>query len=193
MRDEIRTERLVLRPLVLEDAPAFSRLANDYDISRMTGSIPHPFPRLSAEFKIMYMLSQKHRGLAIPYAITRDGGPLIGVVDLFRRSRVAAFEIGYWIGKPYWGKGYMTEACQALIDEARKTLGVKALTAGAFTDNPASIRVLEKLGFVQTGKSEPYFSIARLKKAKSLDLRLDFEAPNRTIPLRQTQKMVMSA
>ena len=81
MRDDIRTKRLVLRELTLEDAPAFSKLAGDYDIAKMTGSIPHPFPLYSAEFKIMYMRRQKQRGLAYPYAITRDGGDgeLIGV------------------------------------------------------------------------------------------------------------------
>jgi len=193
MRDRIETERLVLRQLTLEDAPAFSRYANDFDISRMTGSIPHPFPLLSAEFKIMYMLSQKRRALAFPYAVTIDGGDMIGIADLFRRSPHATLEIGYWMGKPFWGTGYMTETCQALMDEARNTLGVKALVAGVFADNPASIRVLEKLGFKLTGKSEPYFSNARLKKAESLDLRIDFETSSRAVPLRQSQKMAIRA
>jgi len=193
MRDEIRTERLVLRPLTLEDAPAFSKLAGEYDIAKMTGTIPHPFPLYSAEFKIMYLRRQKQRSLAYPYAITRDGGELIGVIDLFRSAPDAALEIGYWIGKPYWGQGLSTEAARALIQEARDTLGVRALMAGAFADNPASLRVLRKLGFRPTGHDEMYFSMARMKKARSINLRLDFEVQKQAVPAQSNLQLVMSA
>ena len=193
MRNEIKTERLVLRPLTLEDAPAFSKLASDYDIAKMTGSIPHPFPLFSAEFKIMYLRRQKERGLAYPYAITRNGRELIGVIDLFRSAPDAALEIGYWIGKPYWGQGLATEAAKAVIQEARDTLGVKALLAGAFVDNPASLRVLDKLGFQPTGDEEMYFSMARMKKARSINLRLDIEAQQQAMPMRSALQLVMSA
>ncbi len=193
MRQEIKTERLVLRELKLSDAAAFSKLAGDYDISKMTGSIPHPFPLYSAEFKIMFLRQQKRRGLAHPYAISLDGGELIGVIDLFRSAPDSALEIGYWIGKPYWGKGLSSEAAKAIIAEARDTLGVKALVAGAFADNPASLRVLQKLGFRPTGEEDMYFSMARLEKARSINLRLDFEAQQSSVPLNSSLKLVMSA
>lgn len=193
MRDEIRTDRLVLRQLTLDDAKAFSKLAGDYDIAKMTGSLPHPMPLFSAEFKIMYLRRQKQRGLAYPYAITREGGDLIGVMDLFRSAPDAALEIGYWIGKPYWGQGLSTEAAKAIIQEARDNLGVKALMAGAFADNPTSLRVLEKLGFKPTGHEEMYFSMARMEKTRSVILRLDFEIQQRAVPLNSDLKLVMSA
>ncbi|MEP3890119.1 MAG: GNAT family N-acetyltransferase [Hellea sp.] len=193
MREEIRTERLVLRQLTLDDASAISKLGSDKDISRMTGSFPHPFPLLSAEFKIMHMKAQNRRGLAYPYAITIDGGELMGICDLFRRSADAVLEIGYWLGKPYWGKGYSTEAAIALMKEARDSLGVSSLIAGVFSDNPASIRVLQKLGFKLTGEEEMYFSIGRMEKAHSLSLRLDFEAPQRAAPLRSNLQFVKTA
>jgi RimJ/RimL family protein N-acetyltransferase len=193
MRHQIKTERLVLRPLMLEDAPAFSKLASDYDIAKMTGSIPHPFPLFSAEFKIMYLRRQKERGLAYPYAITRDGKELIGVIDLFRSAPDAALEIGYWLGKAYWGQGLVTEAAKAIIQEARQSLGVKALLAGAFTDNPASLTVLKKLGFLPTGEEEMYFSMARMKKARSINFRLDIDAARHAEPARSSLQLVMSA
>lgn len=193
MRQEIGTERLVLRQLTLSDAKAFSELAGDYDIAKMTGSIPHPFPLFSAEFKIMYLRRQAQRGLAYPYAITRDGKDLIGVIDLFRGTPDAALEIGYWVGKPYWGKGLATEAAQAIINEAKNTLGVCALMAGAYADNPASLHVLEKLGFKPTGNEEMYFSMARLKKVRSINLRLDLETQAVAKTLNSQLKMVMSA
>lgn len=192
MRDVIKTERLVLRPLELADAPAFSKLASDYDISKMTGSLPHPMPLYSAEFKIMYLRNQKRRGLAYPYVITL-GGEFIGVMDLFRSAPKAALKIGYWIGKPYWGKGFSTEAAKTIIAEARDTLGVEALIAGAFADNPASLRVLEKLGFKPTGRTEMYFSMGRMEKARSIDLRLDISVPQRAAQVRSNLQMVMSA
>jgi len=193
MRNEIGTERLVLRQLALNDAAAFSKLAGDYDISKMTGSLPHPFPLYSAEFKIMYLRQQKRRGLAYPYAITVNGGELIGVMDLFRSAPDTALEIGYWIGKPYWGQGLSTEAAKAIIQEAKDRLGVQALMAGVFADNPASLRVLEKLGFKTTGSEEMYFSMARMEKARSVILRLDLETQQRAIPLNSGLKLVMSA
>ncbi len=196
MRDEIKTERLALRQLTLEDAPAFSKLAGDKAIARMTGSFPHPFPLLSAEFKVMHLLAQKRRNLAYPYAITQDGGELMGIADLFRRSPNAALEIGYWLGKPFWGNGYVTEASHALIAEARESLKITTLLGGVFADNPASQRIMEKLGFKLLDNTEMYFSMGRLEKAYSLNYRLDFPAPQektkRAIPLRTEQKLAMN-
>jgi len=170
MRNHFYTERLKLRQTETRDAAAFSKLASDFDVARQTGSIPFPFPLLSAEFKIMSFHAAKRRGLAHPYAITlQDDDEMIGVTDLFKRNAGSLWEIGYWIGRPFWGHGYMTEACEALLAEADNTLGSEDRVAGAFTDNPGSTRVLEKLGFERKGKPNYYFSMARLKNAKSQD------------------------
>jgi len=170
MRDIIESKRLVLRQTVRRDAPAFSALVSDFDIARMTGSIAYPYPVLSAEFKIMTFHAAKRRGLAHPYAITLKGkNALIGVADLFKRGPDTLWEIGYWIGRPYWRQGFMTEACSALLAEADETLGPEDRIAGVFIDNPASARVLEKLGFKRCGKPENYFSMARLENALSQD------------------------
>ena len=169
MRDTLHTKRLVLRQLKPSDAKSYSEFCTDFDISRMTGSIPHPFPLLAAEFKIMDLRAQKRRGLAHPYAITlKDGdGEMIGVSDLYKRGEAALWEIGYWIGRPYWGQGFMTEACSALLAEADSTLGHEDRLAGVFTDNVGSARVLEKLGFERSDETHAYFSMARLKNADS--------------------------
>lgn len=170
MRNRFYTERLKLRQTEVRDAAAFSKLASDFDVARMTGSIPFPFPLLAAEFKIMSFHAGKRRGLAHPYTITlKDDDEMMGVVDLFKRDADSLWEIGYWIGRPYWGKGYMTEACAALLAEADNSLGPDDRTAGAFTDNLGSARVLKKLGFEPTGKPNHYFSMGRLKKALSQD------------------------
>lgn len=170
MRDTLHTERLTLRQTELRDAAAISKFGSDFDIARMTGSFPYPFPLLSAEFKIMTFHAAKRRELAHPYAITlKNQEEMIGVADLFKRGAESLWEIGYWVGRPYWGQGYMTEACSALLTEADASLGREDRVAGVFTDNPGSARVLEKLGFERTGDPNYYFSMARLKKAKSQD------------------------
>ena len=170
MRDLVKTERLTLRQTELRDAPAFSTLVSDFDIARMTGSIAYPYPLLSAEFKIMSLHAAKRRGLAHPYAVTLNGqDELIGIADLFKRDPTDLWEIGYWVGRPYWGRGYMTEACTALLGEADLALGPDDRVAGVFTDNPGSARVLEKLGFEKSGEPNTYFSMARLKRARSQD------------------------
>jgi RimJ/RimL family protein N-acetyltransferase len=169
MRDVIETERLVLRQLKETDAIALSKYGSHFDIARMTGSFPHPFPLISAEFKIMYLKSLRERDLAYPYAITEKGNDeMIGIMDLFRKDLSSALEIGYWIAEPHWGKGYACEAGEAILSEASDTFGNATFKAGVFSDNPASQRVLEKLGFKRTGDVEEYFSMARMKKAESL-------------------------
>jgi len=150
--DILQGPRLTLRPLELTDAPRFAKFGSDYDIARMTGSFPRHFPQISAEFRIMYMASQKHRGLSFNYAVTETGNDaLIGVMDLFRSSEDEILEIGYWIAKPFWNKNYATEAGQVILKAAQQYLGVKRIKAGVFFDNPASLRVLKKLGFEESG------------------------------------------
>lgn len=176
MRATLETDRLTLRQVRDEDAPSFSALAGDLDISRMTGTIPYPLPLLAAEFKILSLKARQRQNLGYPYAITQKGkDKLIGVMDLFRRKQADTLEIGYWIGRPYWGQSYATEAAKAIIDEAKTRLGVKQLCAGAFSDNPASLHILEKLGFKRTGITEMYFSIARMQKAPSVLFTLSLE------------------
>lgn len=178
MKATIKTKRLTLRWPELSDVDALSRLAGEFEIARMTGSFPHPFPPLSAEFRLMFLKQQWRRGLAFPYAITLDGGELIGMVELFRKTAEDDFTLGYWVGRPFWGQGYATEASQALLEHAHKTLGVTQIKAGAFIDNPASLRVLSKLGFVITGLDEACFSVARMENTQShlLELNLDGRA-----------------
>jgi len=168
MRGTIETERLILRPLVLADAVRYSEFASDWDIARMTGTLPYPIPVISAEIKIEMLLSKHRRGLAYPYAMTLDGKDIIGVMDIFKSKDDDEFELGYWLANPHGGKGLIPEAAKAVMDEAEQSMGVTTFVAGVFADNPASMRVLEKLGFKKTGSEGPYFSMARLTHMESI-------------------------
>ncbi|MFZ2066155.1 MAG: GNAT family N-acetyltransferase [Xanthobacteraceae bacterium] len=141
----LATERLVLRAPQGQDALAIARLANDMRIAANTARIPHPYGIDDAD---RFIAGANRRDGGAAFVITREG-ELIGCcgVDL----RDDGPEIGYWLGLPYWGCGYATEAVRALIDHAFDDLRHETLQAGARVSNPASRRVLEKCGFQWTG------------------------------------------
>lgn len=165
MLERIETERLLLRPMVGADAPRIARFTSDIDVARMVSMIPAPNPIVAAEGWILIMRARRPLGRDHVFAVELEGEGLVGIVGAHERPK-GEIEIGYWMGRPYWGRGYATEAARAVAEHARD-LG--RVTAGHFIDNPASGRVLEKAGFAYTGAVEPRFSLAR--KAK-VDTRL---------------------
>ena len=153
-----RTPRLLLRPGFPEDAPALAMAISDRAVVRNLAVVPWPYTLRDAE---AFLASPRDPVLPSLLIVARtEGAPnLVGSCGLARRAS-GAVEMGYWVAKPYWGRGYATEACRALIDIAR-TLGIPALEGSHFLDNPASARVLEKLGFEPTGLVAPRMSCAR--------------------------------
>jgi RimJ/RimL family protein N-acetyltransferase len=141
----LRTERLVLRAPCLEDVDALVELAGDRRVAENTARIPHPYGPADAE----QFIASTNRGGQISLLVTFDdavigsvgGGTLIGPLP----------EIGYWIGAPFWGNGYATEAAGAVLDYMFNHQDHAAIAAGARVTNPGSRRVLEKLGFTWTG------------------------------------------
>ncbi len=115
-RPTLRTERLILRPFEPADAPAVQRLAGDARIADTTLSIPHPYLDGMAEQWIGTHQERFDKGELVNFAITlRDSGELIGAIGLeVRRSQNRA-ELGYWIGVPFWNRGYCTEAARAVL------------------------------------------------------------------------------
>jgi RimJ/RimL family protein N-acetyltransferase len=143
----LETERLVLRAPRLEDVKAIAALANDRRIAENTRRLPHPYTVADAEQFVQWAI-QASGEMAL--VITRADGELVGGCGLALLDGPAP-EIGYWLGIPYWGQGYATEAVRAVIDYAFTELDHQALQAGARVTNPASRRILEKCGFQWTG------------------------------------------
>jgi RimJ/RimL family protein N-acetyltransferase len=127
------------------DAEAIARLAGDRRIAGNTLRIPHPYSLADAE---QFIAAINRQNGEATFVITL-GDTLIGACAVDMRESGA--EIGYWLGVPYWGQGYATEAARALIDHAFGVLGHEMLASGARVNNPASRRVLEKCGFQWTG------------------------------------------
>ena len=167
-----RTPRLLLRPGFPEDARAVAAAIADLAIVRNLATAPWPYGMRDAE---AFLAAPRDPVLPTFLIMERtDGAPrLVGSCGLGRRPS-GAVELGYWIARQHWGRGFATEACRALIDIAR-ALRLPALEGSHFLDNPASGRVLEKLGFQPTGIIAPRLSCARGEEvpARFLNLQLD--------------------
>jgi RimJ/RimL family protein N-acetyltransferase len=168
-----RTPRLLLRPGFPEDAPALAAAIADEAIARNLANVPWPYRMRDAE---AFLASPRDPVLPSLLVFERSSvAPrLIGACGLGRRPS-GAVEMGYWIARPYWSRGFATEACEALVGIAR-TLGLPSLEGSHFLDNPASARVLEKLGFEPRGLVAPRMSCARGEEVPARLMRLDLTA-----------------
>jgi RimJ/RimL family protein N-acetyltransferase len=168
-----RTSRLLLRPGFPEDAPALAAAMSDRAIARNLAVVPWPYTLRDAE---AFLASPRDPVLPSFLIFERtDAAPrLIGSCGLGRRPS-GAVEMGYWISRSFWGRGFASEACTALIEIAR-TLGLSRLEASHFIDNPASARVLDKLGFESIGIIAPRMSCARGEEVPARLMRLRLTA-----------------
>jgi RimJ/RimL family protein N-acetyltransferase len=143
----LATKRLILRAPCFEDARAIAALANDRRIAENTLCIPHPYGLADAQG---FITAANASDGEIVFLIATRGGTVVGGCGIARFGEEPP-EIGYWLGVPFWGQGYATEAVRAVIDHAFGDLGHDALAGGARVSNPASRRVLQKCGFQWTG------------------------------------------
>ncbi len=136
----LATDRLILRPYRAYDAWELTRYLSDAQVSWTLARVPHPYTLNHAHA----FLAQNPEG----FVITHDGA-LVGACGVHPRDKdgMSCFEIGYWIGKPFWGRGFASEAASALVGYWFGATGAADIYAGHFVDNPASGRVLEKIGF----------------------------------------------
>jgi RimJ/RimL family protein N-acetyltransferase len=152
VQPRITTERLVLRPFRPEDAPAVVRLAGDPRVADTTLNIPHPYPDGAAQQWVSGRAEEYAQGTAVTYAVSdRRNGELVGAIGLHLYPRFTRAEMGYWIGVPYWNRGYGTEAARAMLRFGFETLGLQRIYAAHFARNPASGRVMEKVGMRREG------------------------------------------
>jgi RimJ/RimL family protein N-acetyltransferase len=153
-----RTERLLLRPGWIEDAPALARAIGEEAVVRNLATAPWPYGEEAARAFLNRPVATTEPRFLI-FARTGGAPRLVGGCGI-SPAPGGELELGYWIARPYWGLGFATEAGRQLVRIAR-AMGLPRLTAGHFTDNPASGAVLRKLGFRPTGKVAPRFSLAR--------------------------------
>ena len=145
---ELTTDRLRLRRLQASDAALIAPLVNDWQVARWTSHIPHPYTEEMAVEFIAAQAEAPDNGSRVFAILTKDDDTLIGCVGLHRDSGSHHGELGYWVGRKFWGNGYASEAVRAVVDYAFNELNLAELEAGAVPVNKASHRVLAKAGFI---------------------------------------------
>ncbi len=145
----LRTDRLVLDGFRLEDAEEVERLVGEEQIARFTLNIPHPYPAGAAATWIAEHKKDLRRGQGLAFAVRLPDRRIVGCVGLRIERRHDRGELGYWIGLPFWGQGYATEAARACLVFGFEHFALHKIVASHMTSNPASGRVMEKLGMTR--------------------------------------------
>jgi RimJ/RimL family protein N-acetyltransferase len=155
----IETRRLTLRAPAPGDAPALAGLIGDFDVARMTSRMPHPYAIEDAEDFIVRCQGLDPRA-DCHFLLEHDDHGVVGGLS-FTTPAGEPSEVGYWIGKPWWGRGLATEALSESLVWASREWGRRFVVAGHYADNPASGAVLCKAGFLYTGETQWRHSRAR--------------------------------
>lgn len=149
----LETERLILRPVEESDAPVLHPLIDDADVAATMLSTPHPYPEV--EFRafirkaVESLASRERYEMAI---VLKETGLPVGAIRLFNISwEHSRTEMGCWLGKDYWGRGYVTEATIGMVRFGFEELGIEGIHAHCLVENEASARVLEKAGLSLEG------------------------------------------
>ncbi|RVT42143.1 GNAT family N-acetyltransferase [Sphingobium algorifonticola] len=169
-----RTDRLLLRPGWMEDAPALAQAINDPAVLRNLEHPPAPYRLADAE-AFLSRTQDAHLPNFLIFARTKGAPRLIGVCGIHGGAEAGTLELGYWIARPYWGLGFATEAGRAVMQIARAT-GLSKIASGHFADNRASGHVLRKLGFRETGRIVPRYSVARGETVPCVLFEMDEDA-----------------
>lgn len=147
----LRTQRLILRPFGLADAPAVQALAGTREVASTTLTMPHPYEDGVAEGWIAGQASEWVDRERLTLAVTTKSEGVVGGMGLHLTPQHQRAELGYWIGLPYWNRGYATEAAAAVVAFGFTELGLHRIVARHFPRNPASGRVMAKIGMTHEG------------------------------------------
>jgi [ribosomal protein S5]-alanine N-acetyltransferase len=154
----LRTDRLVLREFTAEDASDVQRLAGEWEVARMMLHVPHPYEDGMAQEWIATHRPAFEAGERLTFAVVlREEATLIGSITLDLNAQDENAELGYWIGKPYWGQGYCTEAAKELVRYGFEDLGLHRIHSNHFGSNLASGKVMQKVGMSYEGTRPEHY------------------------------------
>jgi [ribosomal protein S5]-alanine N-acetyltransferase len=165
------TGGIYLSPVAPSDQAALIEYLSSKDVYNTTLNIPHPYSAAHADHWIQKRIQHTQTfGREVTFAIRNPEGKLIGVVscDSLEPGLTHKAELGYWIAKPYWGKGIVTDSVKAFVKYAFDELGLCRITASVFEPNLASARVLEKNGFQLEGHLRKHYQ----KDGRFMDARI---------------------
>jgi ribosomal-protein-alanine N-acetyltransferase len=151
------TTRLLLRQVAVADIPFLVRYANNKAIAANVLNIPHPYTEEDAVSWLNFVQQGfKNRERFVFAIVWKETGQFIGAIGLHLSGRHNTAELGYWLGQPFWGKGFMTEAANAVVKFGFAELGLNKIYATHFTDNPASGKVLQNTGMIKGELKDHY-------------------------------------
>lgn len=151
-RPTLETERLILRPFLLADEAEVYRICKEKEIAEFTSTIPHPYPRAQAEHWIKQHPDDWRQGKSIVLAlVVKESNRIVGSMGLTICETDQNAELGYVVEKESWGNGYCSEAAAEFLRFGFQDLGLHKIHAHYVTANPASGRVLEKIGMREEG------------------------------------------
>lgn len=149
----LHTERMVLRPFAAADAGEVHQIVSDREIAYNTAHIPHPYPDGMAAEWIERVTTRWHTGESAVFAATlADDGRIVGAIGLEIEPPHRRGELGYWVARPFWNGGYATEGSRAVVEFGFRVLGLNRVAAHHYCRNPASGRVMQKLGMTFEGR-----------------------------------------
>ena len=189
----LRTSRLMLRPLVAEDAPAFHRLINDWEICRRLPDAPFPYSaNLAAEW-IAAAAADRLAGRAEQFALVDAvTGELLGCAGLRMGKGHKSADLGYWLGRARWRQGYGLEAARRLVEWAFAAFPIARLTATVAADNDASAALLRRAGFLPSGKGTQVFMCRPGQKLPVKHFTLEREVPVAAVPQKNAVLLVVA-
>ena len=148
-RPDLATERLSLRHPNHDDVDAIVSIVGEWEVARRLARVPHPYGQADARFFLERIVPAEW-----VWAVTlRGSDALVGSIGLTPEEGADTAELGYWLSPAHWHQGITTEAARAVVSFGFERLGLPVITSGYFEDNPASGRVLRKLGFVEAGRA----------------------------------------
>jgi len=149
---ELKTEHLLLRRFEDRDAGAIQTLAGEYAVAEMTLNIPHPYIDGMAQIWLESHQAEFESGMGVVFAMhEKTTDQLVGAVGLTVMKRFNRAELGYWVGKPFWGTGYATEASEEVLRYGFQIMKLNKISASHMTRNPASGKVMLKIGMEKEG------------------------------------------
>jgi [ribosomal protein S5]-alanine N-acetyltransferase len=167
---KLQTARLILREFAVEDAPNVQRLVGEWEVARPLLIVSHPYEEGMGEEWIATHRPAYEAGERVTWAVAlHEQGALVGSITLHLHLPHDNAELGYWIGKPYWGCGYATEAAGEVVRYGFEDLGLHRIHANHLGSNPASGRVMRKVGMSLEGVRPEHY-----KKWETYEDRVDY-------------------
>ena len=152
MAIQFETTRLLLRFFEPSDAKTVQRLAGHEEVARTTLAIPHPYPDGAAEQWIEHVRQSSEKGDHYAFAmIKKEDGSLIGNMSMGISQKHKRSELAYWVGRPFWGQGFATEAARRIVQFGFEDLNLNRICAAAMSKNPGSYKVMRKIGMKEEG------------------------------------------